>query len=155
MSPSWNFPARAEPSYDCSESSRAELGSFIYELKPSWIFFCILLFIASFFSKSVILRRKSITCHKENRKQSENASKIRKKNAYFRIFQLIFYVRADFFYFRAEQKRPRAELKLLQLELWLEPARLGLITRNYKSIDLPYFHLGHCMPTICIVKIKF
>ena len=28
MSPSWNFPARAEPSYEGSEPSRAELGLF-------------------------------------------------------------------------------------------------------------------------------
>jgi hypothetical protein len=26
MSPSWNFPARAEPSYKGAEPSRAELG---------------------------------------------------------------------------------------------------------------------------------
>ena len=36
------------------------------------------------------------------------------------------------FQFRAEWKKvtSRAELKNLQLELWLEPARLGLITIN-------------------------
>ena len=28
MSPSWNFPARAEPSYEGSEPSQAELGHF-------------------------------------------------------------------------------------------------------------------------------
>ena len=28
MSSSWNFPARAEPSYEGSEPSRAELGHF-------------------------------------------------------------------------------------------------------------------------------
>ena len=28
MSPSWNFPARAEPSYEGSELSQAELGHF-------------------------------------------------------------------------------------------------------------------------------
>ena len=34
------------------------------------------------------------------------------------------------FRFRAEWKKvtSRAELKIIQLELWLEPARLGLIT---------------------------
>jgi hypothetical protein len=38
MSPSWNFPARAEPSYEGSEPSRAEpsWGTLISELKPSW-----------------------------------------------------------------------------------------------------------------------
>ena len=37
------------------------------------------------------------------------------------------------FDFRAERKRPRAEPKILQLELQLEPARIGLITTNYFS----------------------
>ena len=46
-----------------------------------------------------------------------------KKNTYFWIFELIFYIRAG-------HKRSRAELKIVQLELWLEPARLGLITNN-------------------------
>ena len=37
MSPSRNFPARAEPSYEGSEPSRAEpsWGTLIFELKPS------------------------------------------------------------------------------------------------------------------------
>ena len=37
------------------------------------------------------------------------------------------------FRFRAEWKKvmSRAELKIFQLELWLEPARLGLITSTY------------------------
>ena len=30
--------------------------------------------------------------------------------------------------FELKEKRSRAEPKILQLELWLEPARLGLIT---------------------------
>ena len=32
------------------------------------------------------------------------------------------------FEFELDGKRPRAELKIFQLELWLEPAWLGLIT---------------------------
>jgi hypothetical protein len=36
MSSSWNFPAQAEPSYEGSEPSQAELGTSIFELKPSW-----------------------------------------------------------------------------------------------------------------------
>ena len=44
MSPSWNFPARAEPSYEGSEPSRAELGHFNFRAeteltKKSQIFF--------------------------------------------------------------------------------------------------------------------
>ena len=30
--------------------------------------------------------------------------------------------------FKLKEKRPQAEPKILQLDLWLEPARLGLIT---------------------------
>ena len=40
MSPSWNFPARAEPSYEDSEPSQAELGHFNFraetELKTNF-----------------------------------------------------------------------------------------------------------------------
>ena len=36
MSPSRNFPARAEPSYEGAEPS---WGTLISELKPSWVFF--------------------------------------------------------------------------------------------------------------------
>ena len=41
------------------------------------------------------------------------------------------------FRFRAEEKKvtSRAEPKILQLELWLEPARLGLITTEYPSVQ--------------------
>ena len=35
MSSSWNFPARASPSYEGSEPS---WGTLIFELKPSWQF---------------------------------------------------------------------------------------------------------------------
>ena len=35
-------------------------------------------------------------------------------------------------WFKSERKRSRAELKILQLELRLEPARLGLITNRYR-----------------------
>ena len=47
------------------------------------------------------------------------------------------------FRFRAEGKKvtSRAELKILQLELWLEPARLGLITNRYPLKFEPQF--GH------------
>ena len=59
LSPSWNFPARAEP-------SRAEpsWSTSMFELKPSWIIFVIYSFFSSkhFFlgKKTNILRRKSI-----------------------------------------------------------------------------------------------
>ena len=39
MSPSWNFPARAEPSYEGSEPSRAELGHFNFRAETELDFF--------------------------------------------------------------------------------------------------------------------
>ena len=41
MSPSWNFPARAEPSYEGSEPSRAELGHFNFRAETELDFFYI------------------------------------------------------------------------------------------------------------------
>ena len=61
----------------------------------------------------------------------QNAREIRKKNmsgqkCQFSDFRAEFFFRAD-----GEKATSRAELKIHQLELWLEPARLGLITKNY------------------------
>ena len=39
MSPSWNFPARAEPNYEGSEPSRAELGHFNFRAETELGFF--------------------------------------------------------------------------------------------------------------------
>ena len=60
----------------------------------------------------------------------QNASEIRKKNMSGQKCQLSNF-RADYS-FRAdgEKATSQAELKILQLEVWLEPARLGLITTN-------------------------
>ena len=38
---------------------------------------------------------------------------------------------------KREKVTSRAELKILQLELWLEPARLGLITIDYNRFRVP------------------
>ena len=67
----------------------------------------------------------------------QSAMEIRKKNlggqnANFLIFEL-------YFFFELMGKRPQAELKILQLELWLEPARLGLIT-NVLSQSTPFLY---------------
>ena len=40
----------------------------------------------------------------------------------------------------------RAELKILQLKLWLEPARLGLITSKWICIAIDLIKLLHCGP---------
>ena len=49
------------------------------------------------------------------------------------------------FDFEGKKVTSRAELKILQLELWLEPARLRLITGNYPveySIEISDLYLG-------------
>ena len=50
------------------------------------------------------------------------------------------------FQFRADKVTSRAEPKILQLELWLEPARLGLITTP--QVD------SKCLPKIGGHKVK-
>ena len=49
------------------------------------------------------------------------------------------------FWFRAEGKKviSRAELKILQLEVWLQPARLELITSTYPKIIRPLWTLPY------------
>ena len=44
------------------------------------------------------------------------------------------------FDFKLKGKRSRAEPKILQLKLWLEPARLGLITRAYLIMLFCHFN---------------
>ena len=39
MSPSWNFPAQAEPSYEGSKPSQAELGHFNFRAETELDFF--------------------------------------------------------------------------------------------------------------------
>ena len=39
MSSSWNFPARASPSYEGSEPSQAKLGHFNFQAETELIFF--------------------------------------------------------------------------------------------------------------------
>ena len=72
----------------------------------------------------------------------------KKRNAIFLFFKLKYN-------FQAEGKQPRAnpsqaELKILQLELWLEPAWLGLIT-NTNCEGQNRFHLGSGYITISLM----
>ena len=57
-------------------------------------------------------------------------NKKKKKNKWEKIQILAF--RAEMKFSRKKAKS-RAELKILQLELWLKPARLGLITTTYQT----------------------
>jgi hypothetical protein len=110
--------------------SRAELVTSIFELKPSWIFL-----ISSFVSyklfsqhhKLVILRRKSIICQKKKNRMKMQV-KFEGKNSCGKI-RLFSDFRAEIkFSSWADQVTSLAKLKILQLELWLEPHRLELIT---------------------------
>jgi hypothetical protein len=103
MSPSWNFPARAEPSYKGSEPSRAGASQFS-SWKRAGDFSRFLDFLAQFFlsyfrclaflsqifyalllneRNQTFLRKKSIIHYKERWKESDrsskNAKEIRKK----------------------------------------------------------------------------
>ena len=49
MSSSWNFSARAEPSYEGSEPSRAEPGHFSFQAETELDFFLYIAFLAPFF----------------------------------------------------------------------------------------------------------
>ena len=62
MSSSWNFPAPAEPSYEGSKLSRAELGHFDFRAETELCFFWHSFFSSIFFSplKLVILQGNSI-----------------------------------------------------------------------------------------------
>ena len=120
------------------KSFRSELGTSIFELKPSWIFF-----IHRFFNSKLFLSWTNISYFE--RKKYHLPWKIPKiewkcrgnaKNAYFLIFELKFFL-------RAERKRSRAEPKILLLELWLEPARLELITSGYIIIFVSQLLLSH------------
>ena len=128
MSPSQNFPARAEPSWSIS----------ISELKPRCNFFMYSSFssiLPIFLTQTIIhfINKNQYSLQKisENRViKVQNAREMRKKNMSGQKCQLSNF-RADYF-FRAdgEKATSQAELKILQLEVWLEPARLGLITTN-------------------------
>ena len=101
MSPSWNFLARAEPSYKVSEPSRAELGHFNFRAETELEFFFMYSFFSSvfwvFFASTNFWTRKSVILRKKVPITSKNAREIRKK-----IW---------------------AMLKTLQIELWLKPAQ--------------------------------
>ena len=56
------------------------------------------------------------------------------KTAYFLILELKFFLQAERKRSRAKLSRTelsRADQKIVQLKLWLEPARLGFITSTY------------------------
>ena len=61
-----------------------------------------------------------------NEKKNQNQkSKIKNQNQNFGSFAANFWIWAE-----GKKVTSRAELKILQLELWLEPARLGLISSS-------------------------
>ena len=123
MSPSWNFPARAEPSYKVSEPSRAELEHFNFRAESELSIFFMYSFFSSIFYFSCFyqflnqkinhfndINQYSLQKTSENRViKVQNAREIRKKNLSGKKCQLSDF-RAEFF-FRAdgEKATSRAE----------------------------------------------
>ena len=108
------FPELSQAELKSFQAESRQAGHFNFQAETELNFLAFLAPIFFLVQKLVVLRKKRIICHKENQKSSENAWEIRKKCLF-----------SDF---RAEQKMSRAELKILQLELWPKPTRLGLIT---------------------------
>ena len=132
MSLSWKFPSWAESSCNGFEPSRVEQGHFNFWAETSWIFFsCFYQFLSQKISH--FMKKK----HKENQKiekSSESAREIREKT----ILQFSSW---------REKVMSRAESKILQLELWLQPAWLELITSLYPNIfQLKLSILDHSAP---------
>jgi hypothetical protein len=74
------------------------------------------------------------------------------KNAYFQIFELKCFLRAE----KGHEPR-RAELKIIQLKLWLEPALLGLITsivHNFPSVLIHQKYITSASITQLYLKTK-
>ena len=134
MSPSWKFPARAEPSYKGSEPSRAEpsWGTSIFELKPSCQFFLMYSFFSSnFFSCfyqfwnhfNLLFTTKKIENRVPNLLKMQETYKRNKeknpsgKNGNFPNFDLIF--------FSSWRERSRAKLSWRSFS---SIPRIGLIT---------------------------
>ena len=66
MSPSWNFLARAEPSYEGSEPSRAELGHFNFRAETELTKYCNFLlpsFPPSFYHQTLLVYHDSNQFH--------------------------------------------------------------------------------------------
>ena len=123
--------SRAKPNWDIS----------IFELQPSWVFLIFSFFFTSFFLSFLLLpifepehqsffkKKKRYALQQPKIKKSfENAKEIQKK----KVFRFSSW---------KEKVTSRAKLKILQFELWLEPARLGLITKsiNYLLTGLKNF----------------
>ena len=127
LSPSWNFPAQAEPSYEDSEPSRAgalqclswnRAGFFVW-----YSFFSSkLLFVGN---KSGILRRKSIIYLQKIKARVKMQRKTR-KNVYFWISELNFFL-------QAEWKRSRAE------QSWAENCSAWAMAKNKRLILAAFF----------------
>ena len=125
MGSSWNFSARASPSCEDSEPSRAELGHFNFRAETELDYFLMYSFSSSkyvfFFCFCQFLNQKISHFKKKKyhvlqlelkiEKFSENPRKIRKKTQFFNF-------RAEIFFPSWKKKATsRAELKILQLEL--------------------------------------
>ena len=135
MSLSWNFPVRASPSYEGSEPSRARALQF-----SSWNVFKNYNQISKF-STSIMIVTNLINCKIISMILYKTKGVLGSWKLWFsyinEFFLLKIKISARFGQFLISSWREKghepswAELKILQLELWLEPTRLGLITSHY------------------------
>ena len=137
------FYFRAEiffPSWKKKATSRAELGIFDFRAETELDFFYCIAFLAqnTYFSlaftnfwtrKSVILSKKVsyATIRTKNREVFWKSKENKEKNTIFQFSSWNFFSELK----EKGHEPSRAKLKILQLELWLKPARLGLITSVY------------------------
>ena len=74
------------------------------------------------FFKFLFTKKRTVNRHKTSAEFSKNAKGIRKKSEWEKCHFFIFQLKGK------GHEPSRAKLKILQLELWLQPARLELIT---------------------------
>ena len=150
MSLSWNFPARASPNYEVSSSSEPELGHFNFWAETELKFFLprksefyiliknqsnfpilcptmiIIIFMLIFMNlcKTIGVFELKILWH---------ILRLIIFQPYLLVKEMKIKISARFGHFSISSWKQkghvpsRAELKILHLELWLEPAQLGLI----------------------------
>ena len=128
--------------------SRAELGHFNFRAENELDFFLIYSFFSSIFFSLSHFKKKQYYLQQNRVKMILFLLKMTNFWGEKRKLEQKSYIsnfRAEK-KVRAEGKRSRAEPKILQLELWLEPARLGLITtiQTWMNAGNPYPHSIWC-----------
>ena len=130
MSSSCIFPAQVELWSFRAEPSRVEpsQGTLIFELKQSWIFWCIVFFltpkISHFIKKQYYLQQSKPKIEWKCRWNKKKSGRQKMAIFWFSSWKKKFELKEK------GHDPSRDELKILQLELWLKPVWLRLITSN-------------------------